>query len=132
MSKQDRQAVRTPTALEQKYNFGRTFSETNKSDAKRDAQIASLSQTLSQYMSDTNTTLESLKPTKHTIGTSGIWTYRKWESGIAECWAVSASKLDKLTFPVTFESDPCVQFTEYNSKFHYFVIGKIKVEEGGE
>ena len=24
-------------------------------------------------------------------GTSGIWTYRKWNSGIAECWAVSSS-----------------------------------------
>lgn len=23
-------------------------------------------------------------------GTSGIWTYRKWDSGIAECWGVSA------------------------------------------
>lgn len=23
-------------------------------------------------------------------GTSGIWTYRKWNSGIAECWGVSA------------------------------------------
>ena len=24
-------------------------------------------------------------------GTSGIWTYRKWNSGIAECWFQSAS-----------------------------------------
>ena len=23
-------------------------------------------------------------------GTSGIWTYRKWNSGIAECWTTSA------------------------------------------
>lgn len=23
-------------------------------------------------------------------GTSGIWTYRKWNSGVAECWGVSA------------------------------------------
>lgn len=24
-------------------------------------------------------------------GTSGIWTYRKWASGIAECWGTSSS-----------------------------------------
>lgn len=24
-------------------------------------------------------------------GTSGIWTYRKWSSGIAECWAITSS-----------------------------------------
>lgn len=26
-----------------------------------------------------------------TEGTSGIWTYRKWNSGIAECWGTYAS-----------------------------------------
>lgn len=25
-------------------------------------------------------------------GTSGIWTYRKWNSGIAECWGISAQR----------------------------------------
>lgn len=27
-------------------------------------------------------------------GTSGIWTYRKWNSGIAECWGRSSGTID--------------------------------------
>ena len=30
-------------------------------------------------------------------GTSGIWTYRKWASGIAECWGVTESKSHAMT-----------------------------------
>ena len=26
-------------------------------------------------------------------GTSGIWTYRKWQSGIAECWGVYTASI---------------------------------------
>jgi len=26
-------------------------------------------------------------------GTSGVWTYRKWESGVAECWSNAATTL---------------------------------------
>lgn len=48
-------------------------------------------------------------------GTSGIWTYRKWNSGIAECWgywnAANASgsrKALEINLPFAFAS------TEYN------------------
>lgn len=56
-------------------------------------------------------------------GTSGIWTYRKWNSGIAECWGtyreteatifsstgnVYYKALPAQTFPFTFSSVPCV------------------------
>ena len=30
-------------------------------------------------------------------GTSGIWTYRKWSSGDAECWGLIASKSYAMT-----------------------------------
>ena len=60
------------------------------------------------------------------IGTSDIWTFRKWSSGTAECWGSVASEnaTDVLTYPVTFVGDPCIQITEYNGKTHYYAIGK--------
>ena len=55
-------------------------------------------------------------------GTSGIWTYRKWNSGIAECWGRATNTttlstawanniytgvlLDKLEYPFTFAEIP--------------------------
>lgn len=47
-------------------------------------------------------------------GTSGIWTYRKWSSGIAECWgytskSVAANTVDTsvyVNFPFTFTATP--------------------------
>ena len=45
-------------------------------------------------------------------GTSGIWTYRKWNSGIAECWGRTAivtpsSGVYSTPFPFTFVSITC-------------------------
>lgn len=55
-------------------------------------------------------------------GTSGIWTYRKWNSGKAECWGkvrlntaittawgsmyVGTSKMSKQSYPFTFTAQP--------------------------
>lgn len=47
-------------------------------------------------------------------GTSGIWTYRKWSSGTAECWgektaAVSSKSVlnvPSFSFPFTFTAIP--------------------------
>ena len=49
-------------------------------------------------------------------GTSGIWTYRKWASGIAECWGtyskqIAANTVDVnnyMTYPFTFISEPFI------------------------
>lgn len=30
-------------------------------------------------------------------GTSGIWTYRKWSNGTAECWGITASTQKSVT-----------------------------------
>ena len=64
-------------------------------------------------------------------GTSGIWTYRKWSSGIAECWGMSSStsyavtnqyvngyyaNLGTVSFPSgLFVAAPCVQATRTNT-----------------
>lgn len=66
-----------------------------------------------------------------TIGTSGIWTYRKWHSGIAECWGTVAPTSHNITnawgalftkdnaiprqnYPFTFTEDPVVSMTLHN------------------
>ena len=49
-------------------------------------------------------------------GTSGIWTYRKWNSGIAECWAERSQNVaaktttncDAFNFPFVFAEVPTV------------------------
>lgn len=61
------------------------------------------------------------------VGTSGIWTFRKWSTGIGECWAsvASANIADVATYPFTFAGTPCVQKTEdtANAIVHFYVIG---------
>lgn len=72
-------------------------------------------------------------------GTSGIWTYRKWASGIAECWGTSATVtmdswkewggmytaanvIPSYNYPVQFTSAPMLQITYRaikNGGLHY-------------
>lgn len=72
-------------------------------------------------------------------GTSGIWTYRKWSNGIAECWGTSATVtmdswkewggmytasnvIPSYTYPVQFASAPMLQITYRaikNGGLHY-------------
>lgn len=64
-------------------------------------------------------------------GTSGIWTYRKWNSGIAECWGTIAPTSHNITtawgaiytkdnaigrqsYPFQFTDDPVVSMTLHN------------------
>lgn len=64
-------------------------------------------------------------------GTSGIWTYRKWNSGIAECWGTIAPAAHSITnawgaiytkdnaigrqsYPFQFTDDPVVSMTLHN------------------
>lgn len=65
------------------------------------------------------------------IGTSGIWTYRKWSSNIAECWGSTTpdAVADAQTYPFTFVGNPCVQTTEGTELVHFYVIGTV---EGGD
>lgn len=72
-------------------------------------------------------------------GTSGIWTYRKWSNGIAECWGTSATVtmdswkewggmytaanvIPAYNYPFQFESAPMLQITYRaikNGGLHY-------------
>ncbi len=63
MIKQDRQGARTPAQLEQKYNFGETFSKTNESQSKQTSQLNQLTQAVAQFVADTNAEIENLKET---------------------------------------------------------------------
>jgi hypothetical protein len=64
-------------------------------------------------------------------GTSGIWTYRKWNSGIAECWGTVAAAAHNVStswgsiyvrdnaiaqqnYPFQFVEDPVVSMTLHN------------------
>ena len=65
-------------------------------------------------------------------GTSGIWTYRKWSDGIAECWCSKTDSVPSgwsgdgitLTFPFTFATVvyAIVQFHNYQIARAYTVI----------
>lgn len=63
-------------------------------------------------------------------GASGIWTYRKWNSGFAECWGVTGMVRvnfvkssnttgstecewkGPISFPFSFKASPCVLVTQ--------------------
>ena len=53
--KQDRQGVRTPADLEQKYNFSQMSSGGGKNTAELTRQISQLNQTQTEFMAVTNT-----------------------------------------------------------------------------
>lgn len=59
MSKQDRQGVRKASDIEQKYNLGQ-LATAQGATTKQAMALQQLSQTLSQYMADTNAELEDL------------------------------------------------------------------------
>ena len=69
-------------------------------------------------------------------GTSGIWTYRKWNSGIAECWGEYSKTEPAHTndigiyvyFPFTFKSAPLVNVGFKGGGWDYYVAYAI----GGE
>lgn len=61
MKRQDKQGVRTPAQLEQKYNFGGKDSSDKQNFAKLSRQVEQLSTTLTQFVSSTNAALTNLR-----------------------------------------------------------------------
>ena len=59
MSKQDRQAVRTATDIERKYDLGKL--KTSQGSAGSELAISNLTQSLNQFKADTNARLEEIK-----------------------------------------------------------------------
>lgn len=60
MSKQDRQGVRTPADVERKYNLGKLAASQGLT-AKQETRLNQLTQTMNQYMADTNAKIEGLE-----------------------------------------------------------------------
>jgi hypothetical protein len=93
--KQDRQGARTVQDLERKYQFNRKFSEVMgvASDAKSSADSAKAR--LKRYVMSYEME-EAIAPLKEDYiveqGTKDGWTYRKWNSGLAECWKILTHK----------------------------------------
>lgn len=64
-------------------------------------------------------------------GTSGIWTYRKWNSGIAECWGIS----EKVSAPVdtawgsVYAKDHVIQSRPYPFTFASQPVANIITHE---
>lgn len=65
-------------------------------------------------------------------GTSGIWTYRKWASGLAECWGTNSASvtcsvisspwirgsMNNINFPSgLFNNTPLVLLTGFNAEW---------------
>ena len=82
-------------------------------------------------------------------GTDGIWTYRKWESGLAECWGVLNStvtstqswgsthyygKLEGVSFPASFfVGVPAVLVSVSDENGNFFVTNRnTTAKEVGE
>lgn len=69
-------------------------------------------------------------------GTSGIWTYRKWNSGLAECWGVygfeatvdkawgvlyESATIEPPNYPFNFVNLPLVHYSPYSSSAAWLV-----------
>lgn len=82
-------------------------------------------------------------------GTSGIWTYRKWASGIAECWGAksvttaistamgsiyrNSSEIAKINYPFTFTtiSKASIECKNYNCWFMRGSEGSMTQTDAG-
>lgn len=130
--KQDRQGVRTPAALEQKYNFAKTENETT--EARRAAAEARSAAAQAQAAVNAITL-----PADYIYerGKSGAWTYEKWVSGKAVCWCTTeeiavtnATPTVSYAFPTDlFISAP--SFVLVNSISGYVGISGITASEVG-
>ena len=67
-------------------------------------------------------------------GVDGIWTWRKWNSGIAECWgqksnstpANTAQNIDAFPFPFTFAEPPSVNVGCTANGADYYRVHNLK------
>ena len=78
-------------------------------------------------------------------GTSGIWTYRKWASGIAECWGTNSintaistawgtmytgTTTPLVNYPFTFAAVPVEQVTVHTGRYACWLFGEAS-DAGG-
>jgi len=117
------QIVQQATATGKQVQVQLTYLEADTADLQD--QIDGLSEDVVQLFEDTKD-LRNMADSVTEIGTSDLWTFRKWSSGVAECWQSidSENVTDALTYPIPLVGDPCIQTTEINGKTHYYVIGR--------
>ena len=67
-------------------------------------------------------------------GTSGIWTYRKWNSGVVECWGISTKTAAITTTwgngyvsPLLSDSFPVDLFISKPSAVSIFPAGSVSI-----
>lgn len=88
MKKQDRQGVRTPAALEQKYDL--TGSDRAVAEARQSAAEAKRAAAEAQAAVNVlNQHIVELQDYILERGASGKWFYEKWASGKAVCWCTT-------------------------------------------
>ena len=57
------------------------------------------------------------------------WSFRRWNSGVFECWQVFYVMPEELDFPVALKDFPSIQITKTNGKINVFVIGEVEGSE---
>ena len=61
MSKQDRQGVRTTQGLEQKYSFGKVFTQQERENARQNSEMIQQNLTMKQFISFATTAIDTLQ-----------------------------------------------------------------------
>lgn len=119
------QFVQQTTANEKNVQYQLTYLEADTADLQD--QIDGLSEDVVLLFEKTNAVADTITE----VGTTFGWTFRKWSSGVAECWKSIATEdvTDIIIFPFAFDGDPCFQITEYNGKTHYHIIGVAKTND---
>lgn len=61
-------------------------------------------------------------------GTSGIWTYRKWSSGVAECWLENDLSLNGTTPVAYMNGSAYYSYATFNLPFTFTTRPRIVAE----
>ena len=63
------------------------------------AKLTEMANTLNDSLADTNADVATLQSHDYIVeqGTSGIWAYRKWNSGVSECWGTASGNITMST-----------------------------------
>lgn len=94
---------------------------------------------ISDIQKDSKTTIEQLQDDIETLktdyvveqGSSGIWTYRKWNSGIAECWGTYTASIAITTSSAAYGGYRSGQITVSNFPFTFVSAPTITATASG-
>lgn len=140
MNKQDRQGARSISDLERKYNFGK-YKDVVKELRQLIAQAQQATQELTSATNSANENINVLK--KDYIVEQGVaegWNYRKWKSGLTECWCektiltdckgvlgalfYTETKLLPFSYPFEFANVP-LEFVSVASNYQGWLANEV-------